>query len=296
MAKINRSKSSGRKWYYKLRDKYNLIIFNQSTYEEKMNIRLSRLNVFIFLVLLSAFLISLTTYIIAFTPLREYIPGYTDVNLRKDLYKLSIQADSMDRVMNRQNRYIQNLQLILTGRENYMDSIQDVVVDTAINYDNIHLSRSAEDSLLRAEYEAQDEYSIRVFTEDLYKSSSIANYAFIAPLNGIISNKFNPTNEHMGVDILSGENEPIKATLDGTVIFANWTIKTGYVIIIQHTHNLLSVYKHNAVLLKEMGDVVKGGDAVAIVGDSGELSTGIHLHFELWYNGSPIDPAMYMVF
>jgi murein DD-endopeptidase MepM/ murein hydrolase activator NlpD len=296
MAKINKSKNPERKWYYRLRDKYNLIILNQSTYEEKLNVRLSRLNVFVFIILLALILVSITTYIIAFTPLREYIPGYTDVNLRKDLYEISVKADSMSMVVEQQNQYISALQLILTGQDEFVDSNQYEVKNKDINYDDIELQRSVEDSLLRAEYEAQDEYNIRIFTEKLDKSTSIANYAFIAPLKGIISNEYNPKAEHMGVDIVSDKNEPIKATLDGTVIFAIWTIQTGHVMMIQHTQNLISVYKHNAVLLKKIGDVVKGGDPIAIVGDSGELSTGPHLHFELWYNGSPVDPTMYMVF
>ncbi|MBI9032915.1 MAG: M23 family metallopeptidase [Bacteroidales bacterium] len=290
--RINNKK---RKWYHKLRDKYNLIIFNQSTYEEKLNVRLSRLNVMLSLAVIGVILILITTYIVAFTSLREYIPGYTDVDLRRELYVLQKRADSLEKVTNQQYAYFDNIRQILSGEDNYEESGDDDE-DAIIDSKDIVNKRSQEDSLLRLEFEAQDQYSLRVISDEFINNSSIANFTFFTPLKGVISSHYDPAKDHMGVDIVTRRDEAIKATLEGTVILANWTAQTGHVLVIQHAQNLLSVYKHNAVLLKKQGDLVKAGDPIAIVGDSGELSTGPHLHFELWYNGSPVNPEDYMVF
>jgi murein DD-endopeptidase MepM/ murein hydrolase activator NlpD len=125
---------------------------------------------------------------------------------------------------------------------------------------------------------------------------SITNFFFFSPLKGLVTNSFDMKEEHYGIDITAQENEAIKATLDGTVIMSAWTSETGYVIQIQHENNLVSVYKHNSALMKKVGQYVKAGEVVAIIGNSGELTSGTHLHFELWYNGNPIDPQEYMVF
>ncbi len=298
MAKlVNKGKNSkDRKWYYKLRDKYNLIIFNQSTYEEKLNVRLSRLNVVLALGIIGGILILITTYIIAFTPLREYIPGYTDVDLRRELRVLQKRADSLEEVTHQQHLYFDNIRRILSGQDDYeMAGVQGQDPDENRTKEIVN-KRSAEDSLLRLEFEGQDQYTLRMISDEFYNKSSIANFSFFTPMKGMISNHYNPAEDHMGVDIVTRKDEAIKATLEGTVVFANWTAQTGHVLIVQHAQNLLSVYKHNAVLLKKQGDFVKAGDPIAIVGDSGELSTGPHLHFELWYNGSTVNPEDYMVF
>ena len=284
------------KWYYKLRDKYRLVILNDDTFEERLSFRLSRLNVFTALGTLIILLIFLTTIIIAFTPLREYIPGYMDVTLPKKIYNLQQKVDSLERDFNQKNLYINNIKNIIEGKE-----IIEFVPEqpkTDINYDTISLTKSIEDSLLRAEFENQNQYNLYFadYSGIYGEIQSIGGLMFFTPLKGIITNKFNPIQNHYGIDIVAKQNETVKAALDGTVIFSNWTVETGYVIGIQHQRNIITIYKHNAVLLKKEGNYVKAGEPIAIVGDSGELTTGPHLHFELWYNGTPVNPLDYMTF
>jgi len=289
-------KEKKRTWSKKLRNKYNLIIRNDETFEEKISIRLTKLNVFIIISSLIIILVVLVIYLVAFTSLREYIPGYTDVSLRKKLYELQARADSLEADFKRKDLFIYNIKKIIEGEE-IVDELPKVI-ESNIDYDTIKLYKSAEDSILRAEFENRDVYYLQFDDNgELYRNaSSIRGFNFFAPIKGIITNKFNLVEKHYGVDIVAKKNEAIKATLDGTVIFSDWTPETGYVIGIQHKRNIISVYKHNSALLKEEGNFVKAGETVAIIGESGELTTGPHLHFELWYNGTPIDPEDYISF
>ncbi|MEM9023193.1 MAG: M23 family metallopeptidase, partial [Bacteroidota bacterium] len=175
------------------------------------------------------------------------------------------------------------------------ESPEQLPRDPGVNYDTIQLRRSVEDSLLRDEIESLERFNLYE-TSGEGSSSDVNSFFFFTPLKGIVSAPFDARKGHHGVDVVAGENEAIKATLDGTVILATWTSETGHVIQVQHANNLVSIYKHNSVLLKKTNDKVKAGEAIAIIGESGENSTGPHLHFELWFNGQPIDPADYMVF
>lgn len=294
-------KQKKEKWYHKLRHKYRLVIFHDETFEEKLSFRLSRMNVFVLAVSLSFFLVLITSYIIAFTSLREYIPGYTDVNLNRKVYQMERTADSLEMVFNQKQTYFQNIRRIIEGHDFADDSINAVRSGTqsgTINADTIRLSRSLEDSLLRMEFENLERFNLlpdaQLIPDARRRAMGIAN--FFIPLKGIITNKFNPIEKHFGIDIVSRNNEAIKATLEGTVVYAAWTLDQGYVIGLQHTGGFFSVYKHNSVLLKREGDFVRAGEPIAIIGESGELSTGPHLHFELWYNTTPVNPEDFISF
>jgi murein DD-endopeptidase MepM/ murein hydrolase activator NlpD len=286
------------KWYRKLRDKYKLVILNDETYEEKLSFKLSRLNVFVATGTIAILLIIVTTIIIAFTPLREYIPGYTDVNLYEQLFRIEELTDSLDADARQKSLYLENLRLILSGKDTTI--VSPLKQDTVDKYNGISSSPSPEDSAFRYDFESQ----LTGGTEELRLSDrdrsgarpDISSFSFFTPLRGIVTSKFDPTAKHYGVDIVSVQNEAIKATLDGVVIIAGWTIETGYTIGIQHENDLISVYKHNSALLKDQGSYVKAGDAIAIIGSSGEYSTGPHLHFELWYNGVPVNPTEFIKF
>lgn len=300
-----------KKFNEKLRNKYRLVIMNHETLEEKVSIKLSRLNVFVIFITLSLFLIFLTTILIAYTPLREYIPGYASVELKRDVYNLRQRADSLSKDANQKEVYLNNLKKILN----------DEVIDSESNYQNIEkeeepktekvnanpaaLSPSAQDSIFRKEVEGQIKYfGTNISTKASSAGNQLAsdpkkslkNLFFFTPVSGYISNVFNPTINHYGIDIVTNTNEPVRSVLDGYVIMAEWTIKTGNVIAIQHPNNLISVYKHNASLLKRQGARVDAGEAIAIIGNSGELSSGHHLHFELWYNGIPVDAREFISF
>jgi len=291
-----RKKKSDRKWYTKLRDKYRLVVMNNETYEERLSFRLSRLNVFLLTVTISIVLITLTIFIIAFTPIREYIPGYLDVNIPGKLYRLEQRADSLETALRSKDIYLQNIKNIIEGKE-IVDTIRPER-DASINYDSITIESSPEDSILRAEYDAQTRYNLFLFeAEDLYDGAlNISEIVFFTPVDGIIINKFNLAEKHYGVDIAASNEAIIKSVMDGTVIFSDWTSETGHTIAIQHSGNFISIYKHNSTLLQRTGSFIKAGEPIAISGDSGELTSGPHLHFELWHNGTPVDPEEYMTF
>jgi murein DD-endopeptidase MepM/ murein hydrolase activator NlpD len=284
-------------WMNRLRNKYRLVIMNDETLEEQVTFRLSRLNVFVVLGTLTIILIILTSILIAFTPLREYIPGYTNVGLQKKLYELQIKTDSIENGLEKRNRFIQNMKDVMNGKD--LSTDVPLSKDTLHKYNNIKLKKSPEDSLLRAEVENQGKYNLYRFgnSENVrQKNESIGKVLFFVPLKGVITNEFNPSQNHYGVDIVSKQNEAIKCVLDGTVILSNWTLETGYTIAIQHQQNIVSVYKHNSALLKKEGEFVKAGDPIAIIGQTGELTTGPHLHFELWSDGNPVNPKDYINF
>jgi murein DD-endopeptidase MepM/ murein hydrolase activator NlpD len=281
----------------RLRNKYRLVIMNDETLEERLTFRLSRLNVFVVLGTLTIILIILTSILIAFTSLREYIPGYTNVGLQKKLYELQIKTDSIEKSLEKKDLFIRNIKDVMNGKDLSVDI--PLTKDSLHKYNNIKLKKSPEDSLLRVEVENKGKYNLYRFesTENVHqKNQSIGKVLFFVPLKGVITNGFNTKQDHFGIDIVAKQNEAIKCVLDGTVIFSNWTLETGYTIVIQHQENIVSVYKHNSALLKKEGDFVKAGEPIAIIGQTGELATGPHLHFELWSDGNPVNPKDYINF
>jgi len=288
-------KPNEKSFFSKLHDKYRLVLMNDDTFEEKVSFRLTRFNVFVFFGTLVIFLVVATSYIIAFTPLKEYIPGYADFNTRKVLRELNIKADSLQVELRRKDLYILNIRNIFEGRD-LIEEMPDSLKSKEF-FEISELTRSREDSILRAEIE--NEIRIIDYTQEeslFFENRGVSQFFFFPPLQGIITNHFDAANNHFGIDIVADIGSPIKATLDGTVILATWTLSTGYTISIQHANNLVSVYKHNDVLLKNEGSFVKAGEAISIIGNTGIHSTGTHLHFELWFNGNPINPLDYIVF
>lgn len=287
-----RHKKDKPKKFQRLKNKYRLVVLNDDTFEEKISLRLSRLNVFFIVGMSSLILVVLVTIIIAFTPLREFIPGYANVSIRKQGVENFLKSDSIEVVLAQNNLYIDNLRSIIMGKPISFD--EKSFIDSTINYKNITNEPIEEDSILRKMIETEEKYNL--FKKAGTTPENISGFIFFNPLKGTVTNRFNMKKQHFGIDVVAPKNEAIKATLDGTVIFAEWTAETGYVIQLQHANNLISIYKHNSILHKEPGDHVKAGEVIAIVGNSGEYSTGPHLHFELWYNGIPINPEDYMMF
>jgi murein DD-endopeptidase MepM/ murein hydrolase activator NlpD len=286
-------------WKHLLRrihDQYRLVLLNEETLEERISFKLSRLNVFIVIGLLSIILVFITTYIIAFTPLKEYIPGYTDVTLQRRIYELQLRSDSVAFAMRAQEKYLGDLKMVLGG--DLPDERQMTVADTAqtLNYRNIKDKRSPEDSILRTEYESVNKYNLFKSDKSNGNGATMRNLTFFPPIKGMVSSEFAPLRKHFGIDVVAARNEVIKAVQDGTVIFTGWTVETGYVMAIQHPGNVISIYKHNSVLLKKEGNIVHAGETIAIIGETGELSTGPHLHLEIWINGIPVNPKDYIVF
>ncbi len=282
-------------WYRKLRDKYRLIILNEDTFEEKLSFRLSRLNVFVVIGMLAIIFIFLTTYLIAFTPLREFIPGFSNTGVQQELYELQIRADSLEKAFKSKDLFINNMRKVIAGESDFETTSPPKNDTASLNkYENISIKRSKADSLLRIEYERSNQYTL-LQNEPTEKQVNSIITRFFTPVKGIVTNKFNASKKHYGVDIVAKKNEAIKAAYDGMVIFSEWSSATGHVIALQHTNNVVSIYKHNSVILKKQGTHVKAGESIAIIGESGEFTTGPHLHFELWINGYPVDPEKYII-
>ena len=271
--------------------KYRLVILNEDTFEEKLTIRLTRLNVFIVSTLLAIVVVFLTTVFIAFTPLREYIPGYTLPTLQGQAIRLDKKTDSLLQISLMNERYINSIKKALSGEAAFESINKDSIYDSVESeIDIVGLQTSNADSLLRAKVDNEDKYN-------LFESATAAtNFLFFPPVNGSVSSPFDLNTQHYAVDIVVSNGTPVKAAAAGRVVLASWTSDSGYVIIIDHGNQLLSVYKHNASLNKGQGDLVRAQEVIANSGSSGELSTGPHLHFELWYDGNPIDPETFINF
>ncbi len=274
--------------------RFRLVIMNEDSLEETASFSLRPLNVFVSVGIAIILLITLTTFLIAFTPLREYIPGYSDIKSRRQVVALVQKADSLEHALNARDLFLSNLRNVING-DWPVDSLDEKPASLQ-RFDTIReLNKSLEDSLLREEIEARDPFDLNV-AEASSLGNSIKGFLFFPPVKGTVTNRFEMSSKHYGVDIVAAANEPIKSTLDGTVVFSNFTSETGWVIGLQHSNNLFSLYKHNSSLLKKAGDFVKAGEVIAVIGNSGELSSGPHLHFELWFNGSPLDPMKYVSF
>ena len=284
------TKKEKRKLVDRLRNKYRLVVMNEHTFEERFSLRQTPLG---FLWLSASFMlviIFLVVILIAFTPIREYIPGYADVGVQNQLIKLNFQADSLQKSVVFKQRYLDNIALILSGKDSAIQPKD--LRDSTKNYGNMNFQTNAADSALRHEIENQDQYSLTI---DVKPRGGVSGFFFFVPMKGEVSSTFNLGEENFGVDILSAdENEPVRSTLDGTVIASGWSTAYGYVISVQHAENLISIYKYNSVALKKPGESVRAGDPIAIVGSFGKQ--GPQLHFELWYNGTAINPSDYMVF
>jgi murein DD-endopeptidase MepM/ murein hydrolase activator NlpD len=287
MAKIDKKK---RNW----RDKYRFSVINDATFEEIWRVRLTQYNAFLLITSLVLFIIGTTTSLIAFTNLREFIPGYPDVTMRRNILLNAIHLDSLDRELALRDKYFANINAIVSGNEPVdLFSMQD----TSRNYKGITFRNSPEDSALRASVEKEERYNLTLGPTSPESVTSLAGLHFFPPVKGIVSGKYDIRTRHFGTDIVTKPKSPVCAALDGTVIFTGWTMETGFVIELQHPNNIVSVYKHNASLLKETGDLVRAGEAISIVGGSGELYTsGPHLHFEIWYKGSALDPEKHIFF
>lgn len=288
MSKKRETKKEIRK---KLLHKYRLVILNEDTFEERFTIKLNRLNVFVITALSSIILIILTSILIAFTPLREYIPGYSSTALKKKATTLSYKADSLQQLISINERYYTSIRKVLTGDVSEVVFNRDSVINAANNDSSIlSVLPSKEDSLLREKVNKEDKYSL------FDNETSEANIILFPPVNGTISENYNLEDKHYAVDVVVPINTPVKAMADGTVIFSEWTIDNGFVIILEHNRELISVYKHNTSITKEQGEIVKAGEVIALSGSSGKLSTGPHLHFELWSKGYPVNPTNFIDF
>lgn len=288
-ANIMQDKEGREKYWSKLFHKYRFVIMKDSSFEEKLSVKLTRINVIAFLATLVFLCFFSTMLLIAYTPLSEYVPGKSSIEVQKSLIELNIKSDSLEAILVSRSIYLENINKIINGEELVTPENYAEITNTQIP---ISFEKSKEDSLFRVKVEAEDKSSI--YKKD--KPNNNTTLIFFTPLTGLISDGYNNKTKHFGIDLVAKEKSRISSVLEGTVIISHWAYETGYVIGVQHKNDYLSFYKHNSVLLKSVGDYVNAGDHIAIIGNSGEFSSGPHLHFELWHKGIPVNPENYISF
>lgn len=276
----------------RLRSTYRLVLIDDRSFEERFSARLNQLSVLVFTVLAFLFYGTLVTMLIVFTPLKRYIPGYSDEETRLQAFRSAERADSLEMALVEQRAFIMNLQAVLSGAAKVDSAMLQRPV--LAQQDTSALRPSEVEHALRAKVQSEEQYSL-VEGRGASERRELASVLFVPPVQGIVTSAFDLSKGHFGTDIVTAPDAAVKCCLAGTVALASWTTDAGHVLAVQHSNGLVSVYKHNRVLLKKEGDRVKSGEAVAIVGNTGENSSGPHLHFELWHNGEPVDPAAYMV-
>lgn len=280
-----------RKAFWKnIKFKYKLTITNENTLEEIVGIHVSKLNGVSVLLSAVTVIFLIASLIIAFTPLRNYLPGYMNTEVREQVVMNALRADSLQQMLERQRMYVMNIQDIIGGVVK-VDSVHSIDSLTMVRSEELMERTQAEDDF-RKQYEETERYNLTT----LDNAPAVTGLIFFRPTRGMVSSSFDANKKHFGIDIAATPNESVLATLDGTVILATYTADTGYVIQVQHNQNLVTVYKHCGSLLKKVGDAVKAGEAIALVGNTGEKTTGPHLHFEIWNKGRALDPSKYIVF
>lgn len=289
MGKKNRAKKKS--FWKRVRFKYKLSFVNESTLEEVWSLRVSQLSAFISLFVFAILLISITSIVIIMTPIRNYLPGYLDMEVRNTIIQNALRADSLETALNIQSKYLQNVSAILTGTVT-LDSIHisDSAAFMTADYD---IPRSKKEESFLKNFEEEEKYNLTTLNSTPLIGEGVF---FYKPVNGVISSHYDAEIQHYGVDLVAAPRESVLATLDGTVIYTGSDPEFGNVIAIQHKNGFGSIYKHNEVLLKKIGDQVVAGEAIALIGNTGNLSTGPHLHFELWYKGTSINPEEFIAF
>ena len=275
----------------KLFAKNRLVIVNEDTFAELFSLRLTLMNVFVVASSAAILIVTCTTFLIAFTPLREFIPGYASTKLKKDATQLALKSDSLSVALQKNETYIASIKQILTGNLDYAKLSKDSIMATkSVEKEAVPLEASPEEVKIRELADKEDKYNL------LEKAKAKVNVVMFAPVNGTITQKYSVKNKHLYLDVAVAKNTPIKSIADGTVIFSDWTPTNAFVVVVRHTNGFISVYKNAASQTKEQGDVVKTGEVIALAGAAGRESTSGPLHFELWKDGQPVNPTQYMAF
>lgn len=276
--------------WHNFKFKYKISIFNENTLEEVGGIRISKLNGLSVLLATVLLIFIVTSLIMVFTPLRNYLPGYMNSEVRAQIVRNALLVDSIEEVLHRQNMYIMNIQDIFSGTVR-VDTTNTMEELTTIRKDSL-MERTEREEEFRRQYEEAEKYNLMALNLQAEKDGMI----FYAPIRGHIINSFNLEAGHWGTDIVASPNESVLAVLDGVVILSLYTVNMGHVLVVQHNQNFISVYKHCGLLLKEKGDYVKGGEVVALLGKTGTIAEDPHLHFELWLKDRAVDSQKYIIY
>ena len=278
-----------KKW---LSTAYRLVILNDETFGEKFSIRLSPLGLLITATAITIIMTTLVISLVALTPLREYIPGYGNISDRKELLKLSMRADSIEQTLEAKESYINNL--INVFNERMEEKPLKPKKDSLKNYSKINNDPSLTDLNFRKETEESKQNQTTAPYNS--KMKGLNDVIFYSPVKGMVTTSYSIKENHFGIDVVTKPDESIKAPLDGTIIYTGFTVEDGYIVHIQHANNLMSIFKHNSRLNKKIGERVKTGEVISVVGNTGANSNGSHMHFELWYNGIPVNPEEFVSF
>ncbi len=283
-----------RTFFQNIFKQYTLEISEPTTFTRLFSMNISRFKTAMILLIFSLILTVLIAVLVVFTPLKTLIPGYPSDKTRWEMKRNAVRADSLLKEIERKDRFFRGIKNIITGKDFDNIASDSSKSESVFKGEKIEFSRSNDDSIFRANYEAKEKYNLH--TLSYKKTKTIDKILFYPPMQGIVSTRFSRKNKHFGVDVIGNENSRVSAVLEGVVVFAGWTLDAGYVLQIQHDNNLISVYKHNAKLLKKEGDSIKTGEAIALLGNSGELTSGPHLHFEIWQKGKALNPENYIKF
>ena len=280
-----KNKKENKGFFKKLFNDYKVVVSSEDTFEEKFAFKASKINVFVLMLVYSVILISFTISIVFFTQLRELVPGYSSSDLLNRAIYLTQKTDSLERQIELNNKFYKSIEDVLSGKTDEFVARDNITIDSSLNKKNFFsISPNSEDSILRNYVDSQDKFNLTK------NELVIENKMFFSPIKGDITQTFNFEENHFAIDIAADIGTPVKSILDGKILFSEWSVDTGHVIIVDHGDNIVSVYKHNSKSLKEQNDFVQAGEVIAYSGNQGSLSSGPHLHFELWKNGTPIDP------
>ena len=280
-----KNKKENKGFFKKLFNDYKVVVSSEDTFEEKFAFKASKINVFVLMLVYSVILISFTISIVFFTQLRELVPGYSSSDLLNRAIYLTQKTDSLERQIELNNKFYKSIEDVLSGKTDVFIERDNITIDSSLNKKNFFsISPNFEDSILRNYVDSQDKFNLTK------NELVIENKMFFSPIKGDITQTFNVEENHFAIDIAADIGTPVKSILDGKILFSEWSVDTGHVIIVDHGDNIVSVYKHNSKSLKEQNDFVQAGEVIAYSGNQGSLSSGPHLHFELWKNGTPIDP------
>ena len=280
-----KNKKENKGFFKKLFNDYKVVVSSEDTFEEKFAFKASKINVFVLILVYSVILISFTISVVFFTQLRELVPGYSSSDLLSRAIYLTQKTDSLERQIELNNKFYKSIEDVLSGKTDEFIERDNIPIDSSLNDKNLFsISPNSEDSILRNYVDSQDKFNLTI------NELVIENKMFFSPIKGDITQTFNFEENHFAIDIAADIGTPVKSILDGKILFSEWSVDTGHVIIVDHGDNIVSVYKHNSKSLKEQNDFVQAGEVIAYSGNQGSLSSGPHLHFELWKNGTPIDP------
>ena len=275
----------------RLLNDFKVVISSEDTFEEKFSFKVNKLNIFFVMLVYSIILISFTISVIFFTQLREMVPGYSSSDLLNRAIYLTKKTDSLEQQIVLNNLFYKSIEDVLSGNTKELIAKEKISLDSSLtNTDITAVPPNSQDSILRKYVENEDKFNLTK------NELVIENKMFFSPIKGEITQRFNSNENHFAIDIAADIGTPVKSVLDGKIIFSEWSLDTGYAIIIDHGENIISVYKHNSKILKDQNDFVQAGEVIAYSGNQGNLSTGPHLHFELWKNGTPINPESLLNF